>query len=122
MEDEVHRMTFDDEWQDPATSATGTSSVPIVDLAPFFSGDPDGRAAVAAAVDAACETHGFLVITGHGVAQESIDAIYSVSEEFFALPLPKRRAGGRTVRRHVRAYCPPGVARYGRDQQNLVEM
>src|SRR5687768_5639150 len=43
-------------------------SVPIIDLAPFFSGTPEGKAEVARKVDEACRSIGFLVITNHGIA------------------------------------------------------
>jgi isopenicillin N synthase-like dioxygenase len=115
-------MTIQDEWNDPAMPATGPSSVPIIDLAPYFSGAATGAPAVVAAVRAACETHGFLVITGHGVSQTSIDAMYSVSEEFFARPLDEKLAAVGPSGNVFEAYGPMGAARYGRGKPNLVEM
>ena len=46
------------------------SSVPVIDLAPWLSGDDAARAAVAAQVDAALQSVGFFLITGHGVPGE----------------------------------------------------
>ena len=43
------------------------ASVPIVDLAPWFSTDETARANVAAQVDAALRSVGFFLIAGHGV-------------------------------------------------------
>src|SRR6266566_4510315 len=43
------------------------SSVPVVDLVPWFGGDENARAAVAAEVDAALQSVGFFLLTGHGV-------------------------------------------------------
>ena len=43
------------------------SSVPVIDLTPWFGGDQEARAAVAAQVDAALQSVGFFLITGHGV-------------------------------------------------------
>ena len=43
------------------------SSVPVVDLVPWFGGDENARAAVAAEVDAALQRVGFFLLTGHGV-------------------------------------------------------
>ena len=112
----------DEDWQDPSLASTGPASVPVIDLAPFFGDDPEGRATVADAVRHACETYGFLVITGHGVPQTSIDAIYSVSEEFFALSLEEKLEVVGPSGNIFEAYCPPGAARYGRQDANLVEM
>ena len=41
-----------------------TLHVPAIDIAPFLSGDPDGKARVVDAVRAACRDIGFLVIAG----------------------------------------------------------
>ena len=43
---------------------------PIIDLTPWFTGGADGQRAVAATVDEALRTSGFLLITGHGVPDE----------------------------------------------------
>ena len=47
-------------------------SVPIIDISPFLSGDPDGKASVAQQVAEACETIGFFAIRNHGVPQDII--------------------------------------------------
>ena len=60
--------------------------IPIIDLSPYRDGTPEGKAAVAAEVDAACRSVGFLIVTGHGVAPELIERVRSVTKEFFALP------------------------------------
>ena len=44
-----------------------SSSVPVIDLAPWFGGDGRARAGVAAEVDAALRSVGFFLISGHGV-------------------------------------------------------
>ena len=46
------------------------SSVPVIDLAPWFGGDEAARAAVAAQVDAALRSVGFFLISGHGVPDD----------------------------------------------------
>jgi isopenicillin N synthase-like dioxygenase len=61
-----------------------TRSVPIIDLAPFISGA--GKATVVQQVKVACESIGFLVVSGHGVPQKTIDAMIAASTQFFALP------------------------------------
>ena len=67
-----------------------TRSVPIIDVAPFLSGAGDDRRRVAAEVGRACEEIGFLIITGHGVPRDLVEAMYDVSKRFFALPLEEK--------------------------------
>jgi isopenicillin N synthase-like dioxygenase len=62
-----------------------TDSIPVVDLGPYFGGTPEGKRIVARAVDAACRGLGFLVVSGHRVAPELIEAIRTVSFEYFDL-------------------------------------
>ncbi|MGW6460771.1 isopenicillin N synthase family dioxygenase, partial [Streptomyces sp. NPDC055078] len=65
--------------------ATGTDdSVPVIDLSPRDSAE--GRAAVARAIGAACEGSGFFTVVGHGVSQDLIDRMYTVTNGFFELP------------------------------------
>jgi isopenicillin N synthase-like dioxygenase len=61
------------------------TGVPLIDLAPWFSGDAEARAALAAEVDAALQRVGFLVVTGHGVSPELVAAVRAAGHEFFAL-------------------------------------
>ena len=62
------------------------SSVPVIDLAPWFGGDEAGRAAVAAEVDAALQSAGFFLITGHGVPDDLRARVRAEARAFFALP------------------------------------
>ena len=62
-------------------------TVPLIDIAPYRAGTPEGKVAVARAVDQACRDIGFLVITGHGVPDDVIEAVQDVSRRFFDLPL-----------------------------------
>jgi len=75
--------------------------VPVIDLAPFREGDAAARQAVADAVGRACETTGFLVITGHGVDQELLDDMWRVTDAFFALPMAAKQR-----------WTPPGGGLY----------
>jgi isopenicillin N synthase-like dioxygenase len=80
--------------------------VPVIDIAPFLSGSAGARRCVADQVGAACEEIGFLIVTGHGVPREQVDAMYDVSKRFFALPLEeKMKARGRD---RSRGYGPIG--------------
>ena len=76
------------------------SRVPLVDLAGAFEPGPHRDEAVDV-IRRACEDVGFLVITGHGVGEEVVQGIDSVSRAFFALPEEEKRT-------HVGA---PGIYR-----------
>ena len=60
-------------------------AVPIVDIAPFQSGDEARKAAVAQAVDDACRRIGFLIVAGHGVPRPVIDDALASTWAFFDL-------------------------------------
>ena len=60
-------------------------TVPVIDVAPFLAGDPIGGREVVRQVSRACETIGFLVITGHGIAAELQARVFEVCREFFDL-------------------------------------
>ncbi|HTW21681.1 MAG TPA: 2-oxoglutarate and iron-dependent oxygenase domain-containing protein [Mycobacteriales bacterium] len=67
-------------------SAAGGSAVPVIDLAPWFEGTAEGRAQVAAAVDAALREIGFLLVVNHGVSTALRDEVRAAAHEFFRLP------------------------------------
>ena len=58
--------------------------VPVIDLRPWFDGTR--KQPVARAVADACETIGFLVISGHGVDQGLIDNAFAAATAFYDLP------------------------------------
>ena len=60
--------------------------IPVIDLVPWLSDDPEARARTAAAVDAALSRAGFLLITGHGVSLEMRESVRAAARAFFALP------------------------------------
>src|SRR5262245_5272148 len=61
-------------------------TVPIIDVAPFLSGDPAGTQEVVRQVGRACETIGFFVLTGHGVDPALQSRTFQICCEFFDLP------------------------------------
>jgi isopenicillin N synthase-like dioxygenase len=87
------------------------SSVPVIDLAPWRGGDTPARAAVAADVDAALQSVGFFLITGHGVPTELRAEVREQAHDFFALPreIKQRYAVGVGGR----GWLPPGVEANG---------
>lgn len=60
--------------------------IPSIDIAPFLADDPAGKKRVAEAVADACERVGFLVISGHGLPQETLDRVIGLGFDFFDLP------------------------------------
>ncbi|MEM9200631.1 MAG: 2-oxoglutarate and iron-dependent oxygenase domain-containing protein [Actinomycetota bacterium] len=69
--------------------STPARAVPV-DLAPWFDGGDAAKDAVAAAIDEACSTSGFLALTGHGVPAELMERMLDVSSAFFDLPVEEK--------------------------------
>ncbi len=85
-----------------------SAEVPVVDIAPFFDGTPDDRAAVAAAMVDACATIGFVLVSGHGVDQAKLDDFYATAKEFFQLPLAEKLAVRSPANNLFQGYACPG--------------
>jgi len=103
-------MSVDTEGQaDTAAAASTGRYVPIIDIGPFLLGDAQGRADVAAAMRAACENIGFLQIVGHGVAPELVERCYSLSKDFFDLPLHEKLKVKQPSPDQVRGYSAVGA-------------
>ncbi len=82
-------------------------SVPVVDISAYVrNGSGHERAAVAAAIDEACRTVGFIQILGHGIPAEITDGLAAAIDEFFALDLDTKK-GYRTPPGVNRGYAPP---------------
>jgi isopenicillin N synthase-like dioxygenase len=78
------------------------ADIPAIDIGPWFDGDPAARDAVARAVGDACEEWGFLVVSGHRIEADLMQAIAQISRDFFDLPVAEKllcnaigSAGGR---------------------------
>ena len=67
------------------------ATVPVVDIAGYFTGDPVEKRRVAREVGDACRTIGFLVVAGHGVSTDLIDRMHATSRAFFDLPDAAKR-------------------------------
>jgi len=76
-------------------------SVPIVDIAPYWTGGDAGKRAVAAAVDRACRDIGFLIISGHGIPGEMVEETRVLARAFFDDQGRPRGHGKRGQRRFV---------------------
>ncbi|MBV6656373.1 MAG: isopenicillin N synthase family oxygenase [Devosiaceae bacterium] len=64
--------------------------VPLIDLGPAFSGDPEGKKAVVWEIHKACVDPGFFYIKNHGVSQETMDNQLKLAAQFFDLPLEEK--------------------------------
>jgi isopenicillin N synthase-like dioxygenase len=64
--------------------------VPVIDIAPYFSGAREGKRGVADQLGRACREIGFYVIVGHGVDPALVDEVEAVSREFFDLPIDEK--------------------------------
>ena len=58
-------------------------SIPVIDIAPFRNGSAQQQQAVAKDVADACASLGFLIVSGHGVADSLIDDMRKVSFAYF---------------------------------------
>jgi len=85
-----------------------TAPAPIIDISGFFGGTTADRAAIAAAVGEACEDVGFLLVSGHDVAQQVINDLHSAALAFFALPLDTKRRVRSPVDNLYQGYAHPG--------------
>jgi isopenicillin N synthase-like dioxygenase len=61
------------------------TGVPLVDVAPWFTGSADERAELAREIDRALQRVGFLVVTGHGVPLDLVEAVRAEGRQFFAM-------------------------------------
>ncbi len=87
------------------------SSVPVIDLAPWRTGDERARSAVAAEVDAALRSVGFFLLSGHGVPDDLRRQVRTEARNFFALPKEAKQPYAVTVA--GRGWLPPGVEANG---------
>ncbi|WP_216894965.1 isopenicillin N synthase family dioxygenase [Nocardia alni] len=93
-----------------STTAGDDFVIPTVDLTPYLTParsaatDP-ACAAVAASIDDACRTVGFLQIVGHGVPTSAIDGLAGAIDGFFGAPPQAKRLLNRPGVN--RGYTPP---------------
>jgi isopenicillin N synthase-like dioxygenase len=67
-------------------------SLPVIDMAPLFTGDAGAQSAVAAAIARACEDDGFFYVIGHGVGADTLARLEAEARGFFALPPAEKEA------------------------------
>ena len=65
------------------TDGQAAEDVPVIDLAPFLAGDDNAKHAVAREVARVCESTGFLIVSGHGIAEQVLEDAFATSRAFF---------------------------------------
>jgi isopenicillin N synthase-like dioxygenase len=80
------------------------TSIPLIDLAPYFAGEPGALEATAADLRHICETVGFLYIKNHGVPSELMAATFDMAERFHAQALEDKMAIG--MNDQMQGYLP----------------
>ncbi|NER84088.1 MAG: isopenicillin N synthase family oxygenase [Leptolyngbya sp. SIO1D8] len=68
-----------------------SADIPLIDFAPFLTGDRQSQQQVAQAIFQACHKVGFLYLKNHGIPQTAIDRTFEESCTFFALPLAMKQ-------------------------------
>jgi len=81
-------------------------TVPIIDLAPYWTEAEARKRKMAQQAGEACRDIGFLIIAGHGVPLDLIGAVDDVSREFFDLPLEEKMRVVRPAPDVTRGYIP----------------
>ncbi|MEM9431068.1 MAG: 2-oxoglutarate and iron-dependent oxygenase domain-containing protein [Pseudomonadota bacterium] len=74
VSDDQRALTLDD------------AALPVIDLSGLFPGEAADKREVATALGQAARTSGFFYITGHGIPQAQIDAIFAASRAFHGKP------------------------------------
>ncbi len=81
--------------------------IPTIDLAEFIHGSADLKTAIARQVDEVCRNIGFLVISGHGVPDDTIERAWSTTRRFFDLSLSQKLEAKSADPACPRGYFPP---------------
>ena len=82
-----------------------TTAVPVIDISAYRGGGTE-RQQLAEEVDRTCREIGFMVIAGHGVDPDLIDAVEEVSRAFFDLPIEEKMRIVRPAPDVTRGYMP----------------
>jgi len=83
------------------------TAFPVFDLARFETASAGEKRSLAADVDAICRGTGFLAVSGHGVPDKTIDALWTRAEAFFALPPDEKLAAKAPYPGYPYGYLPP---------------
>lgn len=85
------------------------TSIPVIDIAPLFSGERSALLRMAEAIDDACRASGFFYVENHNVPPATIERAFAQAKRFFALPLEeKMKIHYKKARNRVRGFIPLG--------------
>ena len=90
-----------------AQARDGVLDIPTIDLAGFRDGSPEQRAAVAAQVDEAARTVGFMQVVGHAIPADVEAGLAAAMDGFFGLPMWQKKALRPASVELNRGYTPP---------------
>jgi len=82
--------------------------IPVIDLSPWFHGNPGDQKKVADEVVSACCTSGFFYIVNHQVPQQLLSSVFDVAREFFTLPIEQKEKVSFELGNKNRGYIPLG--------------
>ncbi|MCK7627129.1 isopenicillin N synthase family oxygenase [Streptomyces sp. RS10V-4] len=94
-----------------ATAVNGVLDVPVIDISAWAGGTAADRDRIAAEVDRAARTVGFMQIAGHGVPDAAVDAFAAAQDAFFGLPMAEKKALRAPSPDVNRGYTPPRTER-----------
>ena len=85
-----------------------TDHIPVIDLAPIISGDPDAGIQASMKLGSAAQTLGFAVVSGHGIDPTIGTALRETALGFFDLSLEEKMVIRRPKNDQNRGYIPYG--------------
>ncbi len=94
---------------------TAFTEIPVVDVSRLFSSDKTARIEAARDIDRAARDVGFLYIEGHGVSQQSIDALIEVSRNYFSQSLEAKMENYIGFSENHSGYVPRGEEEFSND-------
>ncbi len=94
-----------------ALAHDGVLDVPIIDLTPLVEDDEADRKILAAELDKAARTVGFMQVVGHGIPDEVIAGLAGAMDGFFGLPMWQKKALRPASTELNRGYTPPKAER-----------
>src|SRR5215813_918463 len=99
-----HRLPSRSPSMLPTARKLDFTDVPLIDLAPAWSGGDASRRAVADAIADACGRVGFFYVKNHGLTDADIAAIFRTAADFHNLPLEAKMEVSMTKNNHAQGY------------------
>ncbi|KAF5339985.1 hypothetical protein D9611_012413 [Ephemerocybe angulata] len=115
-------VSFAQPQESPVTRSE-ENAIETIDFSGFLAGNDESRKSVAKAIFESFKTIGFVCLTNHGLPQDKVEAMFTMSKSFFDLPMDKKMLaphppeGG-----HHRGYSAPGrelVSQHVYDRDDL---